>query len=133
MDFTVNALLTNYKTVALCTYDMYGMLQRTSRQRYTVRTGNSYEHFKLWKFCSIMCSSCEGHRQSEGSVNVLIISCSCVLVRTSLKDTSSTNSSTPRTLVVASTNSRALFSHVRYEPTIYKRQPDTVFFNSSFA
>ena len=50
-----------------------------------------------------------------------------VLVRPSLKDTSSTNSSTPRTLVVASTNSRALFSHVRYEPTIYKRQPDTVF------
>jgi len=50
-----------------------------------------------------------------------------VLVRPSLIDTSSTNSSTPRTLVVASTNSRALFNHVRYEPTIYKRQPDRLF------
>jgi len=80
MDFTVNALLTNYKTVVLCTYDMYGMLQRTSRQCYIVRTVNNYEHFKLRKFCSIMCSICEGHRQSEGSVNVLIISCSFQLL-----------------------------------------------------
>jgi len=66
--------------VVLCTYDMYGMLQRTSPHCYSLRTVNNYEHFQLWKFCSVMCSSCEGHRWSEGSVNVLIISCSFQLL-----------------------------------------------------
>ena len=64
----------------LCTYDMYGMLERTSRQFYNVRAVNNYGHFQLWKFWSVMCSSCEGHRWSEGSVNVLIISCSFQLL-----------------------------------------------------
>jgi len=59
---------------------MYGMLERTSPQCYTVRTVNNYEHFQLWKFCSVTCSSCEGHSWSEGSVNVLSISCSFQLL-----------------------------------------------------
>ena len=66
--------------MVLCTYDMYGMLERTSPQCYTVRTVNNYEHFQLWKFCSVMSSSCEGHSWGEGSVNVLIISCSFQLL-----------------------------------------------------
>jgi hypothetical protein len=44
----------------------------------TVRTVHNYEHFQLWKFCSIMCSSCEVW--IEGSVNVIIISCSLQLL-----------------------------------------------------
>ena len=59
---------------------MYGTLERTSTQRYTVRTVHNYEHFQLWKFCSVMCSSCEGHSWTEGSVNVLIVSCSFQLL-----------------------------------------------------
>jgi len=66
--------------VVLCTYDMYGMLQWTSPQCYTVRTVHNYEHFQLWEFCSVMCSSCEGHSWSKGSVNVLIVSCSLQLL-----------------------------------------------------
>ena len=69
---------TEKHAVVLYTYDMYGMLERTSSQCYTVRTVHNYEHFQLWKFCSIMCSSCEGW--IEGSVNVLIISCSLQLL-----------------------------------------------------
>jgi hypothetical protein len=68
VDFTAYALLTNYKTelivnnstekhaVVLCTYDIYGMLERTSPQFYTVRAVNNYGHFQLWKFCSVICS-----------------------------------------------------------------------------
>jgi len=59
---------------------VHGTLQRTSRQCYTVRTVHNYEHFQLWKFCSVMCISCEGHSWSEGSVNVLIVSCSLQLL-----------------------------------------------------
>jgi len=66
--------------VVLCTYVMYGMLERTSAQCYTVRTVHNYEHFQLWKFSSVMCSSCEGHSWSEGSVNVLIVYCSFQLL-----------------------------------------------------
>jgi len=36
---------TEKHAVVLCTYYMYGMLQRTSPQCYTVRTVNNYEHF----------------------------------------------------------------------------------------
>jgi hypothetical protein len=46
--------------VVLFTYDMHGMLQRNSPQCYSVRTVHHYEHFQLRKFCSEMCSSCEG-------------------------------------------------------------------------
>ena len=66
--------------MVLCTYDMHGMLQRNLPQCYIVRTVHHYERFQLWKFCSEMCSSCEGHNWSEGSVNVLIISCSFQLL-----------------------------------------------------
>jgi len=59
---------------------MYGMLQGTSPQCYTARTVNNYEHFQLWKFFSVICSSCEAHRWNKGSVNVLIISCSFQLL-----------------------------------------------------
>ena len=59
---------------------MYEMLERTSPLFYTVRAVNNYEHFQLWKFCSVICSSCEGHRLREGSVNVLISSCSFQLL-----------------------------------------------------
>ena len=61
-------------------YCVHGTLQRTSPQCYTVRTVHNYEHFQLWKFCSLMCSSCEGHSWNEGSVNVLIVSCSLQLL-----------------------------------------------------
>jgi len=62
------------------TYDINGMLEWTSPQCYTVRTVHNYEHFQLRKICSVMCSRCEGHRWSEGIVNLLIISCSFQLL-----------------------------------------------------
>ena len=65
--------------MVLCTYDMHGMLQWKLPQCYVVRTV-CYEHFQLRKFCSEMCRSCEGHSWSEGSVNILIISCSFQLL-----------------------------------------------------
>jgi hypothetical protein len=49
--------------VVLFTYDMHGMLQQNSPQCDIVRTVQHYEYFELRKFCSEMCSSCEGRRR----------------------------------------------------------------------
>jgi hypothetical protein len=56
------------------------MLQWNSPHCYIVRTVHHHEHFRLWKFCSEMCSTCEGHSWDEESAHVLIISCSFQLL-----------------------------------------------------
>ena len=96
-------------------YDMHGMLQRNSPQCYIVRTVHHHEHFQLWKFCSEMCRSCEGHSWSEGSVNVLIISCSFQLLKKDPFERLGTNSQ------VESVRQQPFFRGIEWRALLEKR------------